>query len=294
MKRRRPPASHCRIDTNVPLRPSRQVTKKSQVEIPSLKILVCIKQVADSSDTLQIDERAGHLSYTANTAFRMNRFDEFALEEALLIKENLPGTLVDALSVGPERASSNVQRALGMGADHGIHILDRADGYMSPLTVASLIATCVRARNYDLIMTGVMAEDTMACQTGQLIAALLDLPCASSVIKEEACPESAEIMVEREIEGGSRETVKLKMPAVLTIQPGINFPRYPSFSKVMRARTYAQELIRAEDLAIPEARESCRGVRIPDAASQGIIIEGSPLEKSHKLINVLHERSLLS
>ena len=89
-----------------------------------MKILVCIKQVPDSTDTLQIDEQTGLLSYTANTAFRMNRFDEFALEEALLIKEKLPGTLVDALSVGPERVSATVQRAMGMGADHGIHILD--------------------------------------------------------------------------------------------------------------------------------------------------------------------------
>ena len=273
---------------------STHLAKKVFSTRPNVKILVCIKQVADSSDTLQIDERTGHLSYTANTAFRMNRFDEFALEEALLIKENLPGTLVDALSIGPERASSNLQRALGMGADHGIHILDRGDGYMSPFTAASLIAACVRARNYDLIMTGVMAEDTMACQTGQLIAGLLGLPCATSVIKEEACLESAEIVAEREIEGGSRETVQLKMPAVLTIQPGINFPRYPSFSKVMRARTYAQELIRAEDLPIEEPRESCCRVRIPRAPSQGVFIEGSPREKAHKLINVLHERSLLS
>jgi len=259
-----------------------------------MKVLVCIKQVADSSDTLQIDERTGHLACAANTAFRMNRFDEFALEEALLIKEKLSGTLVHALSVGPERVSAASQRAMGMGADHGIHILDSADGYMSPFTLASLIAACVRARNYDLIMTGVMAEDTMACQTGQLIAALLDLPCATSVIKEEVQPERGEITVEREIEGGSRETVVLKMPAVLTIQPGINFPRYPSFSKVMRARTYAQELIRAEDLAIEEPREFCRRVRIPDAASEGVILEGSPREKAQMLINILHEKSLLS
>jgi electron transfer flavoprotein beta subunit len=259
-----------------------------------MKILVCTKQVADSSDTLQINERTGLLSYTANTAFRMNRFDEFALEEALLIREKLPWTLVEALSIGPERVGFNVQRAMGMGADHGIHILDRADGYTSAFTVASLIAECVRARNYDLIMTGVMAEDTMASQTGQLIAALLDLPCATSVIKDEVRPERAEITVEREIEGGSRETVQLKMPAVLTIQPGINFPRYPSFSKVMRARTYAQELIRAEDLAIPEVREACRRVRMPDAASQGVFIEGSAREKAHKLMNILHEKSLLS
>jgi len=259
-----------------------------------MKILVCIKQVPDSSDTLQIDERTGLPSYTEDAAFRMNRFDEFALEEALLIKERLSETLVDALSVGPQRVSATVQRAMGMGADHGIHILDAADGYRSPFTVASLIAACVRARNYDLIMTGVMAEDTMASQTGQLIAALLDLPCASSVIKEEVLSERAQIAVEREVEGGSRERVNLKLPAVLTIQPGINFPRYPSFSKVMRARTYAQELIRAEDLAIEEPRESCRRVRIPDAPSQGVFIEGSPREKAQKLIHILHEKNVLS
>jgi electron transfer flavoprotein beta subunit len=81
---------------------------------------------------------------------------------------------------------------------------------------------------------------------------------------------------------------------VLTIQPGINFPRYPSFSKVMRARTYPQELIRAEDLEIQESRESCHGVRIPEASSQGVFIEGSPAEKARKVMNILHEKSLLS
>jgi len=259
-----------------------------------MKILVCIKQVPDSSDTLQIDERTGLPSYTEDAAFRMNRFDEFALEEALLIKERLSETLVDALSVGPQRVSATVQRAMGMGADHGIHILDEAGGYRSPFTVASLIAACVRARNYDLIMSGFMAEYTMDSQTVQLIAALLDLPCASSVIKEEVLSERAQISVEREVEGGSRETVKLNLPAVLTIQPGINFPRYPSFSKVMRARTYAQEVIRAEGLAIEEPRELCRRVRIPDAPSQGVFIEGSPREKALKLIRILHEKSFLA
>jgi electron transfer flavoprotein beta subunit len=264
------------------------------LEATGMKILVCIKQVADCSETLQIDEGTCLLSYTADTSFRMNRFDEFALEEALLIKETFPGTSVEALSVGPERVSATVQRAIGMGADHGIHILNRGGGYTSPFTVASLIAECIRTRNYDLIMTGVMAEDTMASQTGQLIAALLDLPCATSVIKEEVRPGSAEVAVEREIEGGRRETLQIKLPAVLTIQPGINFPRYPSFSKVMRARTYPQELIRAEDLEIQEARESCRRVRIPEAASQGVFIEGSPEEKAHKLIAILRQKSLLS
>jgi electron transfer flavoprotein beta subunit len=183
---------------------------------------------------------------------------------------------------------------MGMGADHGIHILDETEGYRSPFTVASLIAACVRSRNYDLILTGVMAEDTMASQTGQIIATLLGLPSASSVIKEEIRPERAEVMVEREIEAGNREVVQLKMPAVLTIQPGINFPRYPSFSKVMRARTYAQELLRAEDLAIEDPRESCSRVRISVAPSQGVFIEGSPREKAQKVVRILHEKSLLT
>jgi electron transfer flavoprotein beta subunit len=259
-----------------------------------MNILVCIKQVPDSFEALRVNERTGMLSFPPETAFRMNRFDEFAMEEALLIKERNSGTLVHALSVGPERVGAAVERALGMGADHGIHILDQGEDYFSPLTVASLIASRIRTGNYDLIMTGVMAEDTMACQTGQLIAALLDLPCATSVIRHEVHPGALEIVVEREIEGGSRERVRLEMPAVLTIQPGINIPRYPSFSKVMRARTYAQELIRARDLAALEPRETCLGLHIPKAAAQGIFLEGSPSEKALKLVNLLYEKSLLS
>ena len=127
---------------------------------------------------------------------------------------------------GPERVSATVQRAMGMGADHGIHILDRTDAYRSPFTVASLIAACVHQRNYDLIMTGVMAEDTMASQTGQIIAALLDLPCASSVIKEEIRPKRAEIAVERETEGGNRETVRAQDAR------GTHHPARDQFSQV--------------------------------------------------------------
>ena len=262
-------------------------------EMVVLRILVCVKQVIDSSESLTLDERTGELSYHPNSAFRMNRFDEFALEEALLIRQRLAGSTVDALSVGPERVSSNLHRALGMGADHAIHILHREEGYISPFSVASLIAACASPRNYDLIIAGVMAEDTMACQTGQLIAALLDLPCATSVIKEEVWPERAEALVEREIEGGGRETVRLELPAVFSIQPGINSPRYPSFSKVMRAQTYRQEVVKAEDLLVPAPREIRRSIRTPDIAAQGSFVEGSPREKARKLVRIFHEKSIL-
>jgi electron transfer flavoprotein beta subunit len=259
-----------------------------------VKILVCVKQVPDSSDTLAIDEKIGRIVFKPSTVFRMNRYDEFALEEALLIKEKFSGTSVHALSFGPERAGTTVRRALEMGADHGIHMLFTSEIYVSPFITAWFIASYARNKDYDLIMVGVMAEDDMACQTGQLIAALLDMPYATSVVSAEFQPEKGVANVDREIEGGRRLSLQLQMPAVLTIQSGINTPRYPSLSNVMRARTQLQEVIRAEDFNLPEIREVCVEVRLPAPVSMGTFIEGSSREKARKLLQVLHEKNFIS
>jgi electron transfer flavoprotein beta subunit len=258
-----------------------------------VKILVCVKQVPDSSDTLDIDEQTGRIVFKPSTVFRMNRYDEFALEEALLIKERFPETSVHALSFGPERAGSTVRRALEMGADHGIHLVFTPDIYVSPFITAWFISSYARNRGYDLIIAGVMAEDDMACQTGQLIAALLDLPYATSVISTEFQPEGGTVIVDREIEGGSRLSVRLEMPAVLTIQSGINTPRYPSLSNVMRARTQQQEVIKIEASELPEQRETFSNLRLPDSTSLGTFITGSPREKAGKLVQILHEKAFL-
>jgi electron transfer flavoprotein beta subunit len=263
------------------------------VEILSVKILVCIKQVPDSCDTLAIDKNTCWVSYKPSTVFRMNRYDEFALEEALLIKETLPGTSVHALSVGPERACTTIRRALEMGADHGIHVLHSSEAYPSPFMTASLISSYARSIGYDLILTGVMSEDIMACQTGQFIAASLDMPFATSVIGVEFLHDERSVLVDREIEGGDRMSVRLDMPAVLTIQSGINTPRYPSLSNVLRARTQKQEAVRAEDLNPQETRETCIEVRYPDSASMGTFLEGSQQEKARELLRILREKAFI-
>jgi electron transfer flavoprotein beta subunit len=257
-----------------------------------MKLLACIKQVPDSGETLFTDPQSGWIAHSPSTVFRMNRFDEFALEEALLLKERHPKTSVHALSVGPSRAGSTVRRAMEMGSDHGILILDPEEGYKSPYRIASYIAAYARTMDYDLIVTGVMAEDDMACQTGQLIAAILDMPCATSVISTEIRPGERRVVVEREIEGGRRLTVEMDMPAVLTIQSGINMPRYPSLSNVLRARTQQQELVRVEDLPAPPLHEDCIGVHLPDPASMGDFLRGTPAEKARTLVRILHERAL--
>jgi electron transfer flavoprotein beta subunit len=258
-----------------------------------LNILVCVKQVPDSADTLKIDESTRWIEYGGLTVFRMNRFDEFALEEALIIKERMPGTVVHALSIGPERVRSTIKRAMETGADHGIHIINTFERYLSPLTTASLIASYAREKDYALILTGVMAEDDMACQVGQLVAALLDIPCVTSVISEKISSKGSEILVEREIEGGSRESFAVAMPAVLTIQSGINFPRYPSLSNVLRARSQPQEVIHTQDLEASSEQGSVVRMREPDQTAKGSFIEGFPREKACKLVAMLHEKAFL-
>jgi electron transfer flavoprotein beta subunit len=259
-----------------------------------MKILACVKQVPDSSDTMAITPAGSLLAPTPATVFRMNRYDEFALEEGLLLRERFPGTEVHAVTVGPERAGSTLRRALEMGADHGIHILTPEDVYLDPFAVASLVASCARTRTYDLILAGVMAEDDLEGQTGQLIAAILDLPCATSVMEARVRQADGEVDLEREIEGGQRMSVLARMPAVLTIQSGINTPRYPSLSHVLRARKQAFEVMAMDGPALPGSRSRCTGVRVPEVASQGVILAGTPREKAREVVRVLHEHAFLA
>ncbi|HOS97905.1 MAG TPA: electron transfer flavoprotein subunit beta/FixA family protein [Deltaproteobacteria bacterium] len=259
-----------------------------------MKILACVKQVPDSSDTMAITPEGSRVVPTAATVFRMNRYDEFALEEALLMKERIPGTEVHAVTVGPERAGSTLRRALETGADHGIHILTPEVAYLDPFAVASLIASWARTRDYDLILAGVMAEDDMEGQTGQLLAAILDLPCVTSVMEARVRPADNEIDLEREIEGGLRMSVLTRMPAVLTIQSGINTPRYPSLSHVLRARRQAFEVMAMDGPALPGPLSRCTGVRLPEISSQGVIIAGTPREKARELVRILHEHAFLA
>jgi len=256
-----------------------------------LKILVCIKQVPDSGETIEIDA-SGQIVYGPLTVFRMNRFDEFALEEALRMKERLPGTIVHALSLGPERVGTTIKRALETGADHGIHILTRTD-IPGPRFTASLIASYARGKEYDLILSGIMAEDDMACQVGQLTAAILGLPCATSVISETIDREAGKVTLDREIEGGSRASLAVTLPAVLTIQSGINMPRYPSLSNVLRARIQTHEVIEARDLNASAVADPVARLREPDKTMKGMFLQGTPQEKARKLKSILHEKGIL-
>jgi len=258
-----------------------------------MKILVSIKQVLDSETDLQVDELSGSVRAAGPAKYWMNHADEFAVEEAILIKESRPGTVVDALTVGPERAAQVLERSMGMGADHGLHIVVPEENYIGPMTIASWIAAWATEQEYDLILTGVMAEDDMRGQVGPMIAELMSLPYATSVIHEELRPEEGMVYVEREIEGGQRELLELQLPAVLTIQTGLNRPRYPTLSNLLRAKKEKARVIDSRTFSPVEDREKILRFDKPRKSRVGEVLEGSPQEKAAKLLEILKRKAFL-
>jgi electron transfer flavoprotein beta subunit len=257
-----------------------------------MKILVCIKQVPEPDAVIRLDERERWIRDERSIAYKMNRFDEFAMEEALLIREGLPGTRVDALAVGPHRAIMVIKRAIGMGADNGVHVETEEHGHLNPLTVASLIADYARDRHYHLILTGVMAEDDMQGMVGPMLAELLFLPCATFTVFEKISPGTETVYVEREIMGGYRDQLELKLPAVLTIQGGINRPRYPSLSNMLRAKHQKVETVIARPDKHPGPREEVVRLSYPQKTRSGRVLEGSLQEKAAQLLKILREKHL--
>jgi electron transfer flavoprotein beta subunit len=258
-----------------------------------MKILVCVKQVPDTEALIKIDDSEKSIVQGPSMSFKMNRFDEFAMEEALQIREARPGTTIDAISVGPEGVSTVIKRALGMGADHGIHILTGDQNSLSVFSTASLIAAHAETTSYDLILAGVVAEDNMQGQVGPMVAELMGMPFATSVMFEQISDDSRTIYVEREIEGGFRDTLELQLPAILTVQSGINKPRYPSLSNIMRAKKQELETKEAESLGNYPARQVVFGLRYPEKSRAGVLLDGTLQEKAAQLLKILKEKALV-
>jgi electron transfer flavoprotein beta subunit len=256
-----------------------------------MRILVCVKQVIDPESVLELTDSGWFRQKLL--AYRINRYDEYALEEAILIKESFSDVTIDAISVGPDRVRQVITKAMEKGVDRGIHIRIEEEGYLSPSLTASLIADYAESISYDLILTGVMAEDDMQCQVGPSIAAKLPTSCAVSVISQSLDLDHKSVTVECELEGGIREQVLLPLPALLAVQSGINRPRYPTLSNVLRAQS--QEIIIIENRLHQQGLPQDRMIEIthPDKSARGEILKGDTEAKASKLISILRERSLL-
>lgn len=255
-----------------------------------MNILVCIKQVPQSETATIIDSDKSWIMRSDHTPYKMNRFDEYALEEALLIKERLPGSRVDVLTLGPERSRDVVKRAFGMGADEGTHILSHDKTYKDPGTVAAQLSREAAKGNYDLIICGIMSEDMMQAQTGQMLAENLGLPCVSSVVGLAVDPDDNHAHVKREVEGGIRSLVRVSLPCVITIQAGINTPRYPTVSKILKANNKAINTV--EETRVNPG-QTCQIIRYPKKQRAGRVLEGNREDKARQLARILKQKSIM-
>ena len=258
-----------------------------------MRILVCVKDVPAPVAGIRIDSAATWINMDKSYPFMLNRFDEFAIEEALLIKKKFPETVVEAITVGPERSALALRRTIGMGAGKGIHILLEHGGYISPFVIASMMASYAWDKGYGLILTGIMSEDHMHGQVGPVLAELLSWPCATSVVYERIQKCQSKVYVEREIEGGYRDCLDLALPAVLSIQTGINRPRYPSLSNVLRAKKALLETIRADTLQPPDSQEHLIELTYPQKSRAGKVLQGTPKEKAFQLFTILSEKAFI-
>ena len=261
----------------------------------NMKILVCVKQVPEAEAEISIDANGQWITVGGAAEYRMNRCDECAVEEAVRVKEACPDTVIDALTMGPERAEAVVRRAMGMGADNGAHILTEKDDYVDAFTTARAIAGYAREKHYDLVMTGAMSEDLMQGQVGALVAAHLNMACISSTILTELAADQKSVYVEREVEGGSREVGDIHLPALLAIQTGINTPRYASLKGIMSAKKKEIKALGLADLGLDAGEVASRmktiGLAPPPKGKGAEMIEGSPDEVAQELLKRIRENT---
>jgi electron transfer flavoprotein beta subunit len=262
-----------------------------------MQILVCVKQVPDIDLITVIPGDEGRARLAPCGEYRMNRFDEFAVEAALGIEAAVGAAApvgIDVITVGPARTQAVLRRALGMGAHEGIHIDSAADRYLGPESVAAGIARYAGRKDYHLVLCGCMSEDGMHGQVGPRVAGHLKWPCAIQAVRLQVVAAGEAVIIEKEVEGGRRERLRLQLPAVVAVQPGINRPRYPALSKLLRANAKTLDTLALADLRTPSAEARLIGVSVPQRARSGRVLEGTSKEKATSLLALLKERALIS
>jgi electron transfer flavoprotein beta subunit len=243
-----------------------------------MKIVACIKQVPVRDSQLRVS--GGWVDET-DLNFEINEPDAYALEEALQLKEKHGGEVI-ALCAGPERASSSIREALAKGADRAIQIVVEDLNAYDALGAAKMLADAAKAENPDLILTGLQSDDLGMGQTGVILAELLDRAHASIVMQVEKTDSG--IRVKRELEDGWFQHVDLPLPAVLTIQSGINKLRYATLMGIKKAKN---KEVKTVDAAATGPGLTAEKVYAPQKAKQAVMLSGSPKEQAAQLLDKL-------
>jgi electron transfer flavoprotein beta subunit len=247
-----------------------------------VNIIVCIKQVPAKDAPLSI---TGNWIEESDIGFEMNEPDSYALEEALRLKEKHGGEVI-ALSMGPERVKQTIKEALAKGADRGIHIADDQFAQLDPLGTASALAAAVKKENVDLVLTGLQSDDHGFGQTGVLLAGVLDLPHATIIMQIEVA--DGRMKLKRELEAGWFQHIECPLPAVLSIQSGINKVRYATLKGIMAAKKKEIAVITRESLGVAASpTQKIEKIYVPTKTKKTEFLTGSAKEVATKLVEKL-------
>jgi electron transfer flavoprotein beta subunit len=251
-----------------------------------VKTAVCIKQVPTREWQPRLaDDKTWIREH--DISYEMNEPDAYALEEALRLREKHGGEVV-VCSAGPARVQQVIREALARGADRAIHVEDDRLAAADAFVTAEALAAAMTDERFDLVLTGLQSDDLGQAQTGVVLAERLAIPHSTIIMDVDADPSAGALRVKRELEGGWFQWIAMPLPALLTIQSGINQLRYATLKGIMAAK---KKEIRK--VAMPEARplQQIVSLAMPTRAKQTHQIGGSPAEAAKELVRVLREEA---
>jgi electron transfer flavoprotein beta subunit len=222
-------------------------------------------------------------------AWRMNEYDEYAVEQAAQLKDQLGDADLTVFSIGPERVKEMMKKALAMGCDRGAHIADDDFFKKDPFEIASVIAEFAKDKGFDLIFTGMQSQDRGSGQVGVLVAEMLGLPSITTIV--DFAFDNGQITAKRELEGGMKAIVKTRTPALMTCQLGLNTPRYPTLPNIMKAKKKELLSIPVSELLKVEAKQETARMYFPEKKGGGLVLEGSVGDLVDQLIKILKDKT---
>jgi electron transfer flavoprotein beta subunit len=247
-----------------------------------MKIAVCVKQVVTREWQVRINDEKTWVR-DQDAAFEMNEPDQYALEEALRLKEKHGGEVI-VCSAGPDRVSQVLREALARGADRALHVHDEGLASGDAFAIADALASALSAEHCDLVLTGLQSDDQGFAQVGVVLAERLGLPHGTIIMEVQVA--DGQLRVKRELEGGWFQWVNMPTPALLTIQSGINQLRYATLKGIMAAK---KKEIRKLDAPAQRARQRIVNLYVPQKTKQTRMITGTPADQARELVRALRD-----
>jgi electron transfer flavoprotein beta subunit len=248
-----------------------------------MQIFVCVKQVVTREWQVRVNESKTWVR-DQDASWELNEPDAYALEEALRLKEKHGGEVI-VVSGGPARATQVIRESLARGADRAIHVAGDHLASADAMTTAEALAAALKDEQVDLVLTGLQSDDQGFAQVGVILAEKLGLPHSTIIMDVQV--DTGALRVKRELEGGWFQWIAMPLPAVLTIQSGINQLRYATLKGIMAAKKKEIRAVSAAGPAMP--RQRIASIYVPEKGKKTRLIEGTPAEAAKELVRILRD-----